>query len=183
MTKNNNNNNKSAQRQQQQQQQQQLQNTSSSWAWGVGREILYVEEEKKSQQHKRAIRLELWEVEAREDKLSKAERARLADLRKQIATTSNELAQIASAKRTLEDSVYVSPAHQGRGVGRALLGSLLDAARELGAKQMLAVIGDSGNAASIGLHRAMGFQDAGVLREVGEKFGRVLDVVILQRAL
>jgi L-amino acid N-acyltransferase YncA len=89
----------------------------------------------------------------------------------------------AAYARTLEDSVYVSPDAQGRGVGRALLTALLDASKSLGAREMLAVIGDSGNAASLGLHRALGFTDAGLLRGVGEKFGRVLDVVILQRAL
>ena len=89
----------------------------------------------------------------------------------------------AAYARTLEDSVYVSPGAQGRGIGRALLTALLDAAKSLGAKEMLAVIGDSNNAASLALHRALGFTDAGLLRGVGEKFGRVLDVVILQRAL
>jgi len=89
----------------------------------------------------------------------------------------------AAYARTLEDSVYVSHEAQGRGVGRALLTALLDVSKALGAKEMLAVIGDSNNAASIALHRALGFTDAGLLRGVGEKFGRVLDVVILQRAL
>ncbi|MFO0625122.1 MAG: N-acetyltransferase family protein [Polyangiales bacterium] len=89
----------------------------------------------------------------------------------------------AAYARTLEDSVYVAPGAQGRGVGRALLGTLLDVSKSLGAKEMLAVVGDSGNTASLALHRALGFTDAGLLRGVGEKFGRVLDVVILQRAL
>lgn len=89
----------------------------------------------------------------------------------------------AAYARTVEDSVYVSASAAGRGLGRALLGALIDASRAAGAAQMLAVIGDSGNAASLALHRAMGFTDAGLLREVGEKFGRVLDVVILQRSL
>lgn len=89
----------------------------------------------------------------------------------------------AAYARTLEDSIYIAPTHQGRGVGRALLSALLDAARSWGAREMLAVIGDSNNAASIALHASLGFTHAGLLRGVGEKFGRVLDVVILQRAL
>jgi L-amino acid N-acyltransferase YncA len=85
--------------------------------------------------------------------------------------------------RTVEDSVYVAPDAQGRGVARGLMAALIDACRAAGAKEMLAVIGDADNFASIGLHRALGFQDAGVLRGVGEKFGRILDVVVLQKKL
>jgi L-amino acid N-acyltransferase YncA len=84
---------------------------------------------------------------------------------------------------TVEDSVYVAPNAQGLGVGRALLDALITLCRERGAQQMLAVIGDSDNHASINLHRALGFQDAGILRGVGVKFGRTLDVVILQKPL
>ena len=64
-----------------------------------------------------------------------------------------------------------------------LLAELLARCEALGARQMLAVIGDSDNAGSIGVHRALGFQDAGVLKASGWKFDRWLDVVILQRAL
>jgi L-amino acid N-acyltransferase YncA len=83
----------------------------------------------------------------------------------------------------LEDSVYVAPEAQGQGVGRLLLAELLARCAALGARQMLAVIGDADNAGSIGLHRALGFRDAGVLQASGWKFGRWLDVVLMQRAL
>lgn len=84
---------------------------------------------------------------------------------------------------TVEDSVYVAAQAQGMGLGRALLSHLILSCTEQGAQQMLAVIGDSENHGSIGLHRALGFKDVGLLRGVGVKFGRTLDVVILQRAL
>lgn len=84
---------------------------------------------------------------------------------------------------TVEDSIYLAPEAVGHGVGRALLAQLIAQCTQSGYSQMLAVIGDSGNLASIGLHRAMGFEDAGVLRHVGQKFGRDLDVVILQKSL
>jgi L-amino acid N-acyltransferase YncA len=83
----------------------------------------------------------------------------------------------------LEDSVYVAPEAQRQGVGRLLLAELLARCAALGARQMLAVIGDADNAGSIGLHRALGFRDAGVLQASGWKFGRWLDVVLMQRAL
>jgi L-amino acid N-acyltransferase YncA len=89
----------------------------------------------------------------------------------------------AAYDRTAEDSIYVAPEATGQGIGRLLLAALIEATRQTGAKEMLAVIGDSDNHASIGLHRAFGFEDAGLLRGVGEKFGRVLDVVILQKKL
>jgi phosphinothricin acetyltransferase len=84
---------------------------------------------------------------------------------------------------TVEDSIYLAPEAIGYGVGRALLAELIARCTEAGYTQMLAVIGDSANLASIGLHRAMGFEDVGVLRDVGHKFGRYLDVVILQKSL
>ena len=83
----------------------------------------------------------------------------------------------------LEDSVYVAPEAQGQAVGRLLLAELLARCTALGARQMLAVIGDADNAGSIGLHRALGFRHAGVLQASGWKFGRWLDVVLMQRAL
>jgi phosphinothricin acetyltransferase len=89
----------------------------------------------------------------------------------------------AAYRHTVEDSVYVAPGAAGQGVGRALMAALIPACRAAGARQMLAVIGDSGNAGSIALHRACGFTDAGLLRQVGHKFGRDLDVIILQLAL
>jgi L-amino acid N-acyltransferase YncA len=84
---------------------------------------------------------------------------------------------------TVEDSIYLAPQIQGKGVGKALLSALVEACRVAGAKEMLAVIGDSANSASIGLHKALGFDDAGLLRGVGVKFGKTLDVVILQKSL
>ncbi|MBS0318917.1 MAG: N-acetyltransferase [Proteobacteria bacterium] len=82
-----------------------------------------------------------------------------------------------------EDSVYLAPSAIGQGVGRALLAALIDACTARGDRQMLAVIGDSANAASIGLHAAFGFTHVGVLKAVGRKFDRWLDVVLMQRAL
>jgi phosphinothricin acetyltransferase len=83
----------------------------------------------------------------------------------------------------LEDSIYLAPAATGRGVGRLLLAELLARCEALGARQMLAVIGDAANAGSIGVHRALGFVDTGVLRSAGWKFDRWLDVVLMQRTL
>jgi len=85
---------------------------------------------------------------------------------------------------TVEDSVYIAPAMHRRGVGRALLAALIDAAAARGYRQMIAVIGDSGNqAGSIGLHEAAGFRHVGILQDVGFKHGRWLDSVLMQRAL
>ncbi len=84
---------------------------------------------------------------------------------------------------TVEDSIYLAQGAIGQGIGRALLTALIDACRASGAKEMLAVIGDSNNSASIGLHKALGFWDVGTLRGVGVKFGRTLDVVMLQKSL
>jgi L-amino acid N-acyltransferase YncA len=83
----------------------------------------------------------------------------------------------------LEDSIYIAPRAQGRGVGRLLLAELMARCEALGARQMLAVIGDSANAGSIGLHRALGFHDTGVLKASGWKFDRWLDVVLMQKPL
>lgn len=84
---------------------------------------------------------------------------------------------------TLEDSVYVRPDAQGRGVGRTLLAQLIRSCEALGYRQLVAVIGDSANAASIGLHESQGFLRVGTLRSVGFKFGRWVDSVIMQRPL
>ena len=83
----------------------------------------------------------------------------------------------------LEDSIYLAPAARGRGVGRLLLAELIARCEAAGARQMLAVIGDSTNAGSIGVHRALGFEHSGVLKSSGWKFGRWVDVVIMQRSL
>lgn len=84
---------------------------------------------------------------------------------------------------TAEDSVYVAPDRVGGGVGRALLGGVISACAEAGMRALVALIGDSGNDASIGLHRALGFEPAGLMRSAGWKHGRWADVVILQKAL
>jgi phosphinothricin acetyltransferase len=84
---------------------------------------------------------------------------------------------------TLEDSIYVDAAEVGRGVGRALLEPLLLQATELGYRQVVAVIGGRETIASIRLHEALGFSHAGVLPSVGFKFGRWIDIVLMQRAL
>ena len=82
-------------------------------------------------------------------------------------------------RHTVEDSVYLTAAHQGKGFGRALLEALIDHARSAGHHVMLADI-ESGNEASIRLHESLGFVEAGRLREIGTKFDRWLDLTILQ---
>jgi L-amino acid N-acyltransferase YncA len=83
----------------------------------------------------------------------------------------------------LEDSVYVRPDMQGRGVGAALLGELIRRCEALDYRQLIAVIGDSANIASIALHASLGFLRVGTLRSAGFKFGRWVDSVIMQRPL
>lgn len=83
----------------------------------------------------------------------------------------------------LEDSIYLHPGARGRGVGRLLLAELLARCDAAGARQMLAVIGDAANAGSVAVHAALGFEHAGVLKASGWKFGRWLDVVLMQRRL
>jgi phosphinothricin acetyltransferase len=83
----------------------------------------------------------------------------------------------------VESSVYIAPGSERRGFGRALLERLIIAAQENGFRQMIAVIGDSANAASIELHRAVGFRMVGTFENVGFKFGRWLDTVLMQRPL
>ncbi len=82
-----------------------------------------------------------------------------------------------------ENSVYVRDDVRGQGVGKALVAVLLDRAERAGFRQMIAVIGDSENVGSIGLHLSLGFRQAGVLRAAGVKFGRWVDVVFMQRAV
>ena len=84
---------------------------------------------------------------------------------------------------TLENSVYIGAAHHRKGAGRALLTELIARCETLGYRQMIAAIGDSGNYASIALHGALDFREVGVYRTVGMKFGRWLDVVLMQRSL
>jgi phosphinothricin acetyltransferase len=85
---------------------------------------------------------------------------------------------------TVENSVYIAPDTHRRGIGRALLAALIDAAQANGFRQMIAVIGDSSKqAASIGLHEALGFRHVGILEHVGFKHGRWLDSVLMQLEL
>jgi phosphinothricin acetyltransferase len=84
---------------------------------------------------------------------------------------------------TVEDSVYVAAGAEGKGIGRALLAELIARCAALGCRQMVAIIGDSANRASIGLHERLGFRRAGLLADVGFKHGRWVDSVIMQRPL
>lgn len=84
---------------------------------------------------------------------------------------------------TIEDSIYIDRNAIGRGIGRALLAELIARCEAGGWRQMIAVIGDSANVASIGLHAACGFRFAGVMRASGWKFGRWVDTVLMQREL
>ena len=83
----------------------------------------------------------------------------------------------------LEDSIYLHPDARGQGLGRRLLADLVGRCEAAGARQMLAVIGDAQNAGSIGVHAALGFEHTGVLKAAGWKFGRWLDVVLMQKGL
>ncbi len=84
---------------------------------------------------------------------------------------------------SVEDSVYVDPARHGRGVGKILLTRLIEESERRGYRQMIAVIGDSAQTASIELHRRCGFGMIGTIENVGYKMGRWLDTVLMQRAL
>lgn len=86
-------------------------------------------------------------------------------------------------RHTLEDSVYVHKEFAGRGVGRALLDALIEGCVKVGARQLIAVIGDSDNQGSIKLHTACGFRRTGTLQAVGFKFGQWVDNVIMQREI
>lgn len=84
---------------------------------------------------------------------------------------------------SLEDSVYVRHGSEGRGVGSALLRALIERSEALGFRNIIAVIGDSANAASIAVHRALGFEPVGTIGAAGWKLGRWLDVVLMQKQL
>ncbi|MBR3191458.1 MAG: GNAT family N-acetyltransferase [Bosea sp.] len=86
-------------------------------------------------------------------------------------------------RHTIEDSVYVAEGQAGRGIGGALLSGLIGRCEAGPWRQMLAVIGDSANAGSIGLHRRFGFEAVGTLRSTGFKLGRWVDTVLMQRSL
>jgi L-amino acid N-acyltransferase YncA len=89
----------------------------------------------------------------------------------------------AAYRYTVEDSIYIAPEQMGRGVGKQLLTQIIAICEGMGFRQMVAMIGDSENGGSIGLHRACGFQPAGVMPAVGFKAGRWVDVVLMQRPL
>lgn len=89
----------------------------------------------------------------------------------------------AAYRFTAEDSVYVHPDAVGRGIGRAVLTAVIGACEAIGLRQLMAVIGDTGNAASLGLHRSLGFQETGIGRSVGFKHGRWVDIVWMQKPL
>jgi len=124
-------------------------------------------------------------------------RRRLADLSARdlpflVATVGDEIAGYAYAgpwrpkpayRHTVEDSIYLAPAHTGRGLGSALLAALLDACSRAPVQQVVAVIVDTGDDASAALHRRHGFTPAGRLAGVGHKHGRWLDTLLMQRAV
>jgi phosphinothricin acetyltransferase len=89
----------------------------------------------------------------------------------------------AAYRYTAEDSVYVAPDAIGQGVGRTVLTAVIAACEDLGLRQLTAVIGDSGNAASLGLHRSLGFEQTGLGKSVGFKHGRWVDIVWMQKPL
>lgn len=86
-------------------------------------------------------------------------------------------------RHTVQDSVYVAPDAMGQGIGRALLAALIERCTADGYRQMVALVGGSDNAGSVGLHRTLGFRVCGTLEAVGLKFGAWRDVVMMQRAL
>ncbi len=84
---------------------------------------------------------------------------------------------------SVEDSIYMDPAAHRKGLGRALLAELLAVLERTGTRKVMAVIGDSNNAGSIGVHRALGFEMVGVVQSCGWKFDRWLDIVMMQKTL
>jgi len=86
-------------------------------------------------------------------------------------------------RHTVEDTVYLSPGHTGRGIGSALLGGLLAGCAAAGARQVIAVIADTGSDASAALHRRFGFTQAGRLSGVGRKHGQWIDTMLMQKDL
>jgi L-amino acid N-acyltransferase YncA len=86
-------------------------------------------------------------------------------------------------RHTLENSVYVHKDYSRRGIGRLLMNALIESCEKAGCRQLIAVIGDSGNQSSIELHAACGFTSIGVMKAVGFKFGRWVDSVYMQRSI
>ncbi|MFA4841372.1 MAG: N-acetyltransferase family protein [Agrococcus sp.] len=91
--------------------------------------------------------------------------------------------QRSAYRYTVESSVYLAPAAAGRGLGRALMEALIEATRARGVREMIAVIADQGADASIRLHERLGFEEIGRMGRVGQKFGRELGIVLLQKSL
>jgi len=86
-------------------------------------------------------------------------------------------------RHTAESTIYLGPASTGRGLGKALLSALIDACRDAGMKEMIAVIADSGADASLALHHSLGFSESGRMGRVGFKFGRWIGIVMMQKSL
>lgn len=84
---------------------------------------------------------------------------------------------------SVEDSIYLAPEAAGKGLGKTLLAQLLTTLEERGIRKVMAVIGDSANAGSIGVHRSLGFGQVGVVAACGWKFGRWLDIVLMEKSL
>lgn len=84
---------------------------------------------------------------------------------------------------TVEDTIYLAPGHVGRGHGRRLLAALIEACTAADFRQMVAVIGNADNAASVALHQTLGFVQVGLLPRIGHKFGAWRDCLLMQRAL
>jgi L-amino acid N-acyltransferase YncA len=95
----------------------------------------------------------------------------------------NQYRSRAAYRNSVEDSVYVAPAFHGQGVGKKLLSALIQECAGGPWRQMIAVIGNSGNTGSIALHRKLGFREVGTLLAVGFKLGQWVDTVIMQRPL
>ncbi|MDP9843476.1 GNAT family N-acetyltransferase [Streptosporangium lutulentum] len=86
-------------------------------------------------------------------------------------------------RHTVENTIYIAPGHLGRGLGKALLETLMAESAQAGMRHMIAVIADTGNDASAALHRRFGFTEAGRLTGVGYKHGRWIDTLLMQRPL
>jgi L-amino acid N-acyltransferase YncA len=82
-----------------------------------------------------------------------------------------------------EDSIYLHPDAQGKGLGKALLAELARQAEAAGIRKLIAVIGDSANKGSVGVHKALGFQPVGVIQSCGWKFGKWLDIVLMEKQI
>lgn len=84
---------------------------------------------------------------------------------------------------SVEDSIYLAPDQHGKGLGRALLAELMARCEAVGIRKMMAIVGDSANAGSVGVHLALGFEQVGKIDACGWKFGAWRDIVIMQKTL